>query len=157
MTETNMSFRVVGTVSHLGDWAHGQILFGLIDDDTTDWLTSFDQNASSWTDGSENARTTSSLYSLQRLPYSDSILTSGETWVVGDQMDISFNFVGQFNTSNFDVNNFGMQVGYSNTSIVSSVDNILEGTTSSVPEPSSMALLGMGVFGLFASRRRKKS
>lgn len=155
ITETNLTFNVSGTVTTLGSGYNHQILFGLVDDGTSDWITSFNAGASSWTDGATNARTTSSLYDLTGT-YSDSLLTAGDVWQLGDLIDITFDFVGVFNLANFDVNNFGMSVGYSGGSIVDSNLNLVTGiNTTSVPEPSTIALFAFGLAGLGFAKRKK--
>jgi len=152
ITGTNLSFNVSGTASTLGAGAHGQILFGLVDDSTTDWITSFDAGASSWVEGASNAVSIGSVYSLSGSFFSDSLLTiSADAWELGDLIDITFNFVGVFNVANFDLNNFGMSVGYSGGSIVDSTINLV---TSSVPEPSILILLSLGLAGLGLRRRK---
>lgn len=157
ITDSNVSFHVTGTISSLASNYQHQLLFGLVDDNTSDWITSFDAGSSTWVDGATNAVSTNSVYDLTGT-YSDSLLTVGNSdWQIGDLIDITFNFVGVFNLTNFDVNNFGMQAGYTSGSIVNSTYDIVEGINSvaSVPEPSSIALLGLALAGIGFSKKRK--
>ena len=157
ITDSSLSFHATGTISSLGTSFHQQLSFGLVDDDTSDWITSFDAGSSTWVEGLTNSVSTSNVYDLTGI-YSDSLLTVGSSnWQIGDQIDIAFNFVGVFNTSNFDINNFGMQAGYRSGSIVSSTYDLVEGINpaTSVPEPASIALLGLGLAGIGFSRKKK--
>ncbi|MEW4487042.1 NF038120 family PEP-CTERM protein [Thalassoglobus sp. JC818] len=70
----------------------------------------------------------------------------------GGQPDFQlFNLSGSF--ANLTEVQFGGLGG--NAQLFYSIDNISVGTTAAVPEPSSMALLGIGSIGLFLRRRRK--
>jgi hypothetical protein len=159
MSETSLSFDVAGTVTKMGtDYQH-QLMFGLIDNND-DWITSYDSSSSSFTSGATNARDiTGRLYSLSST-WTDSLLTVGEYWQLGDIIDLSFNFVGVFNLANFDADNFGMSVGMSAPwSIVPSSLNLVTAVNeldASVSEPASIALLGLGLLGLGYSRRKSK-
>ena len=43
--------------------------------------------------------------------WTDSILTVGGSWELGDIIGITFDFVGVYDVVNFDVSNFGMSNG----------------------------------------------
>jgi len=155
MSSNHLSFSVYGTVDKVGTSYKSQIMFGLVDNND-DWMTSYDAGSSSWVEGVSNSGTISSTYSLSG-SWTDSILTSGgPQWNIGDTMDISFNFVGVFNTANFDINNFGMSAGLNqNGNIVPAELNLIDGISHDVPEPSTLAIFALGMIGL-ASRRFKK-
>jgi hypothetical protein len=153
ISENNLSFHVTGTISSMASGFEHQLLFGLVDDGATDWITSFDSSSSSWIDGIANTVSTDTVYDLSG-SYSDSLLTTGLTdWQVGDQVDITFNFAGVFDLSNFDINNFGMQAGYRGGSIVDSTYNLV-GNVTAVPVPAAVWLFGSGL-GLLGWFRRK--
>lgn len=157
ITDSNLSFQVTGSVSTLGSGYNHQLLFGLVDDSTSDWINSFDASSSSWIDGVTNSVTTNSVYDLSG-SYSDSLLTVGSSdWQIGDIIDITFNFVGDFDLSNFDINNFGMQAGYTTGSIVDSTYNLVGSVNPrvSIPEPISLSLLVVGLVGIRLSRKSK--
>jgi hypothetical protein len=130
-------------------------MFGLVDNND-DWLTSYNAAASFWTEGASNSRSISSTYSLTGV-WTDSILTYGEYWFVGDTIDITFNFSGVFKPVNFDVNNFGMSVGLDQSyNIVPSELNQITGVGASVdvPEPSSLAIFAAALLGLVRLRKK---
>lgn len=162
ITSTNLSFDVVGTITSQGSNYQQQLMFGLVDDDS-DWLISFDGTTSTWVSNPGNEHVISSVYSLSD-GWTDSILTSGTYMSIGDNIDISFNFVGQFNVGNFDLNNFGMSNGLNtNCCIVPSDLNLVSsvsapGSAKPVPTMSAygLALAMLGLL-LLASRHLRSS
>jgi len=167
ITSTNLSFDVVGTITSQGSTYQQQLMFGLVDD-ASDWLISFDDNASTWVSNPGNEHVITYVYDLSGV-WTDSILTVGTNDMsIGDNIDLSFNFVGQFNVDNFDLNNFGMSNGL-NTSccIVPSDLNLVSSASgsASAPEPAKpiptmsaygLALTMLGLL-LVASRRLRSS
>jgi len=144
ITPTNLSFDVVGTITSQGSSYQQQLMFGLVDD-ASDWLVSFDENASTWVSNPGNEHVVSYLYSLGG-GWTDSILTAGNYMSIGDNINLSFNFVGQFNVNNFDLNNFGMSNGL-NTSccIVPSELNLVSSVSTLEP---AKPIPTMSVYGL---------
>jgi len=146
ITPTNLSFDVVGTVTSQGTTYQHQLMFGLVDDDS-DWVISFDQGASSWVSNPGDEHDVNRLYDLSG-GWTDSLLTVGNYMSIGDNINISFNFVGQFNVDNFDVNNFGMSNGL-NTSccIVPSELNLVSSVSTFAAEPA-LPVPTMSTYGL---------
>ncbi len=144
ITPTNLSFDVVGTITSQGSNYQQQLMFGLVDDNS-DWLSSFDADASSWISHPGNEHAVSSVYDLDGV-WNDSILTIGNYLSIGDNINISFNFVGQFNVGNFDLNKFGMSNGLNgHCCIVPSELNLV--TSVSAPEPA-LPVPTMSAYGI---------
>lgn len=157
ITGTSLSFDVNGTVTTMGTNYQHQLMFGLVDDNA-DWISSFDAGSSSVTAGAANARAINRLYDLTG-SWTDSLLTVGEYWQIGDIIDLSFDFVGVFNVANFDMNNFGMSVGLNTQySIVPGDLNLVTAVngSNSVPEPGILSLVGLGLLGFRLSKCGKR-
>jgi len=144
ITPTNLSFDVVGTITSQGSSYQQQLMFGLVDDNS-DWLNSFDANASTWVSHPGNEHEISYVYDLDGT-WNDSILTVGNYLSIGDNINISFNFVGQFNVGNFDLNKFGMSNGLnSDCCIVPSELNLVTSVSSLEP---ALPVPTMSAYGL---------
>lgn len=163
VTPTNISFDVVGTITSQGSTYQQQLMFGLIDN-SDDWLISFDEGASTWVSNPGNEHVINHIYSLDG-GWTDSILTAGtEDLSIGDNINISFSFVGQFNLSNFNLDNFGMSNGLNTPCcIVPSDLNLVSSASaleSEMPVPTmsvyALALTMLGLL-LLASRHLRSS
>ncbi len=162
LTTSSLSFHVKGTVTSLSPQFRYQLLFGLVDDDTSDWFDYVFDTAVVWEEGPRHSYSTLDVYSLSRSPYSDSILTRNKglwNWYIGAHIDIKFDIPGKFNPENFDINNFGMQVGSSGGTIVDSTYNIVDqiNPVSTIPIPPSIFLFGSATVGLSFRRKYKFS
>lgn len=87
--------------------------------------TSFNVGASSWTVEPTNAQGVNNVYTLLDT-WTDSILTVGGSWKLGDIIDITFDFVGVYDVVNFDVSNFGVSNGIDTSgNIVTANENLV--------------------------------
>ncbi|MBH9578832.1 PEP-CTERM sorting domain-containing protein [Inhella proteolytica] len=152
-TSTHISFDIIGTITVQGSGYHHQFGFGHVSDPSLDWINSFNGAASSVSVSGPTKQGISGVYDLTGV-YGETVWTVSSTaWLIGDQIDLHYDLVGDFNLANFHADGLGFQNGFTQGPAIEGANNLL--VISHVPEPMTLALVGLGLVGAAASRRHR--
>ncbi|MBN2161548.1 MAG: hypothetical protein JXR25_05920 [Pontiellaceae bacterium] len=149
LTDTTLSYDLTGTLdaSFVGPEEQRYIFVGELGNSS--WLnTSF--ASGEWVDnGSVLASSVSAVYMWNGGSDGDMVYTRCDNWTTGDQLDLTISYTGSFNPEAVNASNLGVFWGQAGSSWLQPENQV----GSAIPEPATLAFVGIFGAGTLAVRR----